>query len=130
MSGTTVARKPAARLPRPAARYWKGKAPKGAGEASSDESDYDEAAEIQEPEEEGDVLIQDITGEDEEDEGRLDVRQAPQRLKAAKGINVALRDVNISKEGQVIVAGKGESGRTQVEIEEGASRWLRSVTVN
>lgn len=115
---TTASRKPAARLPRPAARYWKGKAPKGAGEISSDDSDYDEAAEGQEPEEEGDVLIEDVTG-DYEDEGRLDVRQAQQKPKATKGINVALRDVNISKEGKVIVAGKQESGRTQAELEEG-----------
>ena len=114
----TAPRKPAARLPRPAARYWKGKAPKGAGEVSSDDSDYDEAAEAQEPEEEGDVLIQDITGDDE-DESRLDVRQAQQKPKTTKAINVALRDVNISKEGKVIVAGKEESGRTQAELEEG-----------
>lgn len=114
---TTAPRKPAARLPRPAARYWKGKAPKGAGEVSSDDSDYDEAAEAREPEEEGDVLLQDITGEDDEDEARLDVRQA--QPKTTKGINVALRDVNISKEGKVIVAGKEESGRTQAELEEG-----------
>ncbi|TFY63540.1 hypothetical protein EVJ58_g3192 [Rhodofomes roseus] len=110
-------RKPAARLPRPAARYWKGKAPKGAGEVS-DDSDYDEAAEAQEPEEEGDVLIEDITGEDEEDEARLDVREARQKPRPTKGLNVALRDVNISKEGNVIVAGKVESGRTQAELDE------------
>lgn len=115
----TAPRKPAARLPRPAARYWKGKAPKGAGEVSSDDSDYDEAAEAGEAEEEGDVLIQDITGEDEEDEARLDVRQAQLHPKTTKGINVALRDVNISKDGKVIVAGKEESGRTQAELEEG-----------
>ena len=116
---TTAPRKPAARLPRPAARYWKGKAPKGAGEVSSDDSDYDEAAEAQEPEEEGDVLIHDITGQGDEDEARLDVRPAQQKNKTTKGINVALRDVNISKEGKVIVAGKEESGRTQAELEEG-----------
>lgn len=114
----TAPRKPAARLPRPAARYWKGKAPKGAGEVSSDDSDYDEAAEAQEPEEEGDVLIHDITGDDK-DEARLDVRQTQQKPKTTKAINVALRDVNISKEGKVIVAGKEESGRTQAELEEG-----------
>ncbi|KZT68465.1 hypothetical protein DAEQUDRAFT_766281 [Daedalea quercina L-15889] len=117
MSAATAARKPAARLPRPAARYWKGKAPKGAGEVSSDESDYDETAGVHVPEEEGDVLIQDVTGEDEEDERRLDM-QAQRKLKTTKGINVALRDVNISKEGKVIVSGKEESGRTQAELEE------------
>ena len=77
----TAPRKPAARLPRPAARYWKGKAPKGAGEVSSDDSDYDEAAEAGEAEEEGDVLIQDITGEDEEDEAEAAETQQELDLK-------------------------------------------------
>lgn len=113
----TAQRKPAPRLPRPAARYWKGKAPKGAGEAlSSDDSDYD-AEQEQEPEEEGDVLIQDVQQDDDED--ALDV-QKPQKAAAAKGraMNVALKDVNISKEGRVIVAGKEEVGRTGAELEE------------
>lgn len=34
------------------------------------------------------------------------------------GINVALRDVNISKEGKVIVAGREEVGRTEAELGE------------
>ncbi|OBZ78850.1 hypothetical protein A0H81_00083 [Grifola frondosa] len=89
-------RKPAPRLPRPAARYWKGKAPKGV-EAGESESDYGSEAEQQETApEEGDILI----------EGRSRV------------INVTLRDVNISKEGRVIVGGKQESGRTEIELQE------------
>lgn len=124
----TAQRKPAPRLPRPAARYWKGKAPKGAGEAlSSDDSDYD-AEQEQEPEEEGDVLIQDVQQDDDED--ALDV-QKPQKAAAAKGraMNVALKDVNISKEGRVIVAGKEEVGRTGAELEGACITLCRPVYV-
>ena len=39
-------------------------------------------------------------------------------------MNVTLRDVNISKEGRVIVAGKEESGRTEIEREEGTQNEL------
>ena len=54
---------------------------------------------------------------EEEEEGGLDVRrEAVKPAPAARGINVALRDVNISKEGKVIVAGKAEVVRTQVEL--------------
>ena len=106
---SSAPRKPAPRLARPAARYWKGKAPKGADEILSDS---DEEEELQQPEEEGDVLIGDQDfGEDEE--------QPPIRAVAkpttAKLINVTLKDVNISKDGKVIVAGRQESGRTELE---------------
>lgn len=103
---TTVPRKTAARLARPAARYWKGKAPKGADALPSDSEDEDE--EQAEELEEGDEAIEDI-----EEEG-LDVRQEAPRA-AGRGLNVTLRDVNISKEGKVIVAGKEqvESGELQ-----------------
>ncbi|KAH9947396.1 splicing factor, Prp19-binding domain-containing protein [Amylocystis lapponica] len=107
----STARKPAQRLPRPAARYWKGKAPKGADAPDSD-SDYDEDAEVQ-PQEAGDVPIEDV----EDDEDGLAVRAGAEAPRP-KAINVALRDVNISKEGRVIVAGKVESGRTDIEMEE------------
>ncbi|KAI0820616.1 splicing factor, Prp19-binding domain-containing protein [Trametes gibbosa] len=111
------ARKPAARLPRPAARYWKGKAPKGADAAESD-SDYDEAEE-QEPQEEGDELIRDVGDEgDEEEEEDFAVRKEAVGRQTRGAINVALRDVNISKDGKVIVAGKEESGKTAAELEE------------
>ncbi|KAG5649937.1 hypothetical protein H0H81_001398 [Sphagnurus paluster] len=107
------ARKQAPRLARPAARYWKGKAPKGVVDAESDSED--EGA-VQSMEEEGDVPMggdQDIVDDEEEDMPlRTDVKVA------AKSMNVALKDVNISKDGKVIVAGREESGRTAVEEEE------------
>ncbi|KAM5531099.1 hypothetical protein V8D89_015213 [Ganoderma adspersum] len=112
-------RQPAKRLPRPAARYWKGKAPKGA-DALSD-SDEEEAVEAQEEQEEGDVSISDVGGggeeEEEEEEDGLEMR--PAVGKQVKGaITVALKDVTVSREGKVIVGGKEESGRTAVELEE------------
>ena len=79
---STAARKPAARLPRPAARYWKGKAPKGADAALESDSDYDEDAEQQQaPQEEGDEQIRDVGGDgygedsDVEEEDGLTVRR-------------------------------------------------------
>lgn len=73
-------RKPAPRLARPAARYWKGKAPKGvdATAVDSDDSDVEEAQEV---EEEGDVLIRDLAGDEEEDEDGLEV----QKVSGGKG---------------------------------------------
>ncbi|KAJ7239034.1 splicing factor, Prp19-binding domain-containing protein [Mycena haematopus] len=107
-------RKQAPRLARPAARYWKGKAPKGVDVDVDSASDEEE---IQEVAEEGDVDIggdQDIVSEDEED-----VKPVPVVPKVAtKAMNVALRDVNISKDGKVIVAGREESGRTAMEDEQ------------
>ncbi|KAI0935475.1 hypothetical protein AcV5_003892 [Taiwanofungus camphoratus] len=108
---STAVRKPAARLPRPAARYWKGKAPKGADDLEPD-SDYDDEPEEEVPQEEGNVLIESV-GEEEEVPVKKEVA-----VKQQRAINVALRDVNISKEGRVIVAGKVESGRTEVELEQ------------
>ncbi|KAK0464173.1 splicing factor, Prp19-binding domain-containing protein [Armillaria novae-zelandiae] len=105
-------RKQAPRLARPAARYWKGKAPKGVAEVDSDSEE--EAPDV---EEEGDVLIggeQDIVQEDDED---LPTAQNVSRAKI-KSMNVSLKDVNISKDGKVIVAGRDESGRTALEDEE------------
>jgi len=108
---SSATRKPAPRLARPAARYWKGKAPKGAGEVPSDS---DEEEELQQPEEEGDIQIgdQDFEGEEDEEEPPLHAVAKPV---VTKSINVALRDVNISKDGKVIVAGREESGRTELE---------------
>ena len=45
----------------------------------------------------------------------MDVRQAQQKSKTTKAINVALRDVNISKEGKVIVAGKEQVAPGELE---------------
>ncbi|KAH7930597.1 hypothetical protein BV22DRAFT_1028318, partial [Leucogyrophana mollusca] len=110
----TQVRKHAARPARPSGRYWKGKAPKGAEDLDSD-SDEEETPVL---EEDGDVLIggdQDIV--DEEDEGeRVVVKTEPGR--SLKAMNVSLKDVNISKDGKVIVAGREESGRTALEEEE------------
>lgn len=117
---STAVRKPAARLPRPAARYWKGKAPKGADDLEPD-SDYDDEPEEEVPQEEGNVLIESV-GEEEEEEVPVKKEVA---VKQQRAINVALRDVNISKEGRVIVAGKVESGRTEVELEQGESVFRR-----
>ncbi|KAI1787817.1 splicing factor, Prp19-binding domain-containing protein [Ganoderma leucocontextum] len=120
-------RQPAKRMPRPAARYWKGKAPKGADAAPS-ESDEEEETDAQEAQEEGDVSISDVGGGEDEDEDEeaeedgLEVRPAVgKRVKGA--ITVALKDVTVSREGRVIVAGKDESGRTAVELEEGGGSY-------
>ncbi|PPQ67370.1 hypothetical protein CVT25_005949 [Psilocybe cyanescens] len=104
-------RKQAPRPARPAVRYWKGKAPKGA-EVESD-SDAEEAPSHLE---EGDVPIgdRDLDDDDFDDlEGRND-----RDVVVPKAINIALKDVSVSKEGKVIVAGREESGRTIEEDEE------------
>lgn len=103
-------RKQAPRLPRPAARYWKGKAPRGAVEVDSD-TDNEDARSM---EEDGDVAVggeQDFAAEEEDQDlpMRADVKTI------AKSMNVTLKDVNISKDGKVIVAGREESGRTALE---------------
>ena len=66
---SSAPRKPAPRLPKPAARYRKGKAPKGFDAAAAEsDSDYDEVEEQQEEQDEGDVLIRDVGEEDEGEE--------------------------------------------------------------
>ncbi|KAI0044365.1 hypothetical protein FA95DRAFT_1583773 [Auriscalpium vulgare] len=112
---SSAARKQAPRPARPVGRYWKGKAPKGAPEAVSDDEDEDEEMPL--VEEEGDVALsgeQEFLGAGEEDED--DEQPARAAPKAAK-MSVTLRDVNISKDGKVIVAGKEEVGRTEFEEE-------------
>jgi microfibrillar-associated protein 1 len=112
----TQVRKHASKPTRAAGRYWKGKAPKGAAEFPSDsDEDDEEQLEVQE----GDVLIggeQDIVEEDEGEETTLPVKTGQGRV--VKTMNLTLKDVNISKDGKVIVAGREESGRTK--LEEGA----------
>ncbi|KAH7916476.1 splicing factor, Prp19-binding domain-containing protein [Hygrophoropsis aurantiaca] len=106
---TEVRKHTAPRPARPTGRYWKGKAPKGAEEVDSD-SDEEDAPVL---EEDGDVLIagdQDIADESDVDEP---VKAEPG--KSLKAMNVSLKDVNISKDGKVIVAGRDESGRTALE---------------
>ncbi|KAG1865516.1 microfibrillar-associated protein MFAP1, Zn finger, CCHC type protein [Suillus subalutaceus] len=113
----TQVRKHASKPTRAAGRYWKGKAPKGAAEFPSDSDEDDE--EQLEVQEEGDVLIggeQDIVENDEDEETTLPVKMGQGRV--VKTMNLTLKDVNISKEGKVIVAGREESGRTKLEEEE------------
>jgi len=107
----STGRKQAPRLPRPAVRYWKGKAPKGVAEVDSD-SDVEEEAPSHL---EGDVPLGDDE-DDEDDFGDLSTKQERISL-APKAINIALKDVTVSKEGKVIVAGREESGRTAREEE-------------
>jgi hypothetical protein len=99
-------RRPAPRLARPAERYWKGKLPKGidAAEAGSDSEE--------EREEEVD-LVEDVplgaVGSDEDVAGPC----APKVT--TKAMNLSLKDVKISAEGRVTVAGRQESGKTEIE---------------
>lgn len=116
----STTRKQAPRPARPAARYWKGKAPKGLADVAAD-SDSDEESLAQD--EDGDIAIggeQDIVEEDEE---AMPIRTDP--VKAVKGMNIALRDVNI-RDGKVIVAGREESGRTAME-EDGVSYLVSTI---
>ena len=108
-----VKKKDAPRLARPAVRYWKGKAPKGIADAQDSDSDTDNVPQDTEP---TDVPIGglDAGNSEQEDEEEEEETVVPQQ-KVQKTMNVALRSVNISKEGKVIVDGKEESGRTIAE---------------
>jgi len=114
MSSSAV-KKQAPRLARPAARYWKGKAPKGVKDVESD-SDAEENEELDE-DEETTVPMDEIEG-DEEMEEEFSVKTREDQAPKTK-MNVALRDVRLSKEGKVIVAGREESGKTEMETEAG-----------
>ncbi|KAJ4471376.1 splicing factor, Prp19-binding domain-containing protein [Lentinula edodes] len=108
--------KQAPRMARPAARYWAGKAPKNIVGADSDTEDEEEQPQT---EEEGDVNIggeQEIIQDRDEDEDE-DMPMKKQGLKS-KSMNIALRDVDISTDGKVIVAGRRESGKTVLEEDE------------
>ncbi|THH11381.1 hypothetical protein EW145_g695 [Phellinidium pouzarii] len=111
-------RKQAPRLARPAARYWRGKAPKGVAELS-DSEDEAEAGEQVDEEEGGDMPLGAVEGdvgeEGGEDENGSMMRAIPKALGGK--MNITLRDVDI-QEGKVIVAGREESGRTTMEEEE------------
>ena len=107
-------KKQAPRLARPAIRYWKGKAPKGAADVNESDSEAEE--EVPSDREAGDVPMGDDYA-DEEDED-LPVRQEPGAA-PPRAMNIALKDVSVSKEGRVTVAGRDESGRTALEEEEG-----------
>lgn len=97
------ARKQAPRLARPAARYWKGKLPKGITQPQhdSDSDDNEEEGENgEEVEEEGDVLI---GGEDmlQADQGDQDEEQEEELVKERarkKEMNLmSLKDVNLGR---------------------------------
>ncbi|KIY45295.1 hypothetical protein FISHEDRAFT_49658 [Fistulina hepatica ATCC 64428] len=109
MSATV--RKQAPRLPRPAVRYWKGKAPKGV-QIDVDSDSEESAIEPDNVEEDEDIPI---AG----DQDIVDEETATERKQRA--FNVALKDVNISRDGKVVVAGREESGRTIME--EGSLRF-------
>jgi microfibrillar-associated protein 1 len=112
---STTARKQAPRLARPAARYWKGKAPKGVDAAALNADSDEDEEEAQAPQEPSDVALSGEVAfegdDDDEDDGQL----ARGAVAPKRGMNVTLRDVNISKDGKVIVAGREESGKTEVE---------------
>ncbi|KAJ3506167.1 hypothetical protein NLJ89_g7016 [Agrocybe chaxingu] len=102
-------RKQAPRLARPAARYWKGKAPKGVTEVDSDSDAEDAGLQEEGPPEEQD--------ESEEEIGEFGIKQEQGEVKP-KLLNIALKDVSVSEDGKVIVAGREESGRTAMEQED------------
>ena len=118
---TQVRKHTTARPTRAAGRYWKGKAPKGVADVPSDSEEEEEQDQVQE---EGDIPIgdeEDFVSEEEEQESLARSTQA----KPARALNVSLKDVSISRDGKVIVAGREESGRTLME--EGVSLPLLSV---
>ena len=107
---SSTIRKQAPRLAKPAVRYWKGKAPKGLAEVNSDSDVEEEPSNF----EEGDIPINEHD-EEEEDEGFGTI---PKReIAKPRAMNLALKDVSVSNEGKVVVAGREESGRTVLEEE-------------
>jgi hypothetical protein len=114
---SNVQRKQAPRPARPAARYWKGKAPKGVTEVHSDSDLEDEG--VPETVEER---------QDDEDIEEFGVKQEREPVKP-RGMNIALKDVSVSKEGKVIVAGREESGRTEMEADEGDEGMPLMITI-
>lgn len=111
---STTIRKQAPRPAKPTGRYWKGKAPKGAAELPSSDSEEGDD-ERQAPEEEGDVafageqeFIRAASHEDEEGERGNKVQKTGK-------MSLALKNVNISKEGKVIISGREELGGTEIQ---------------
>jgi microfibrillar-associated protein 1 len=97
----SIQRNQAPRLARPAARYWKGKAPKGIAEVQSD-SDVEEEG-LQEGIDEG---VEELEGTDEGIESFGFKKEGD--LLRPKGMNITLKDVSVSEEGKVIIAGREE----------------------
>ncbi|KAL5518539.1 hypothetical protein ACEPAH_221 [Sanghuangporus vaninii] len=119
---STVVRKPAAapRPARPAARYWRGKAPKGVAELSESEEE-DEFGEAQDEggDEDIDMPLGAVEGaeDEEEDDGGQETATRTKMKTVSARLNIALKDVDI-KDGKVIVAGREESGKTAMEESE------------
>lgn len=117
MSNNT--RRAAPRPAKPVGRYWKGKAPQGITTALSDSEEEDAQEALRLPEE-GDVPLGEAEldtkseGDEEDEPAGLSLRP---KVEATKTMNIALRNVDISEEGKVIVAGREESGRTVLEGE-------------
>ena len=109
---TTVPRKTAQRIAKPATRYWKGKAPQGITAVQSD-SDEDEDEEQEQAE--GDVPLDEELRAQSDDEEGMTLRK---EVTKSKAMNIALKDVSVSSDGKVRVAGKEESGRTAQELRE------------
>ena len=102
--------KAAPRPAQPAQRYFRGKAPRGAAAVSESDSDSEQDNDEQN---EADVPIGgDVSADDEDDQARDDI---PKFDAASRGMNVSLKNVNISVTGKVIVDGREESGRTLME---------------
>jgi|SRR6267378_3509524 len=112
MSTRTI-RKQAPRPSKPTGRYWKGKAPKGAAELSSSDEEGDDEKQL--PEEEGNIAFageQDFlcTASHEDEEG-----QQSNRVQKTGKMSLALRNVNISKDGKVIISGKEEERGIEIQ---------------
>jgi len=122
---TQVRKHTTARPTRAAGRYWKGKAPKGLTEVPSDSEEEKEQEETQEGR---DIPIggeEDIVDAEEEEEEEESLPTRSTQAKSARALNVSLKDVSISQDGKVIVAGREESGRTLVE--EGMSQNMHAL---
>lgn len=111
---TSTTRKPAPRIAKPAYRYRPGKAPKGYEDAVEEDSDEGEEVEGAEGEDEEGAEERLSEVEDEEDDGGMAIKTAPV-AKQAKGMSLNLKQVDISKDGKVIIGGKEETGRTAME---------------
>ncbi|KAI6045195.1 microfibrillar-associated protein MFAP1, Zn finger, CCHC type protein [Pisolithus marmoratus] len=110
----TQVRKHAKAPAKPAGRYWKGRAPKGADVASeSDEHEEEQALEQDVP-----VAGEHELQKDAEEDSEHDDFPTKTSVARSAKINVALKDVQISRDGKVIVADRVESGRTLKEVEE------------
>ena len=107
-------RKPAPRQARPAQRYFPGKAPKGVQEHSESESDEEQVL--------ADAYLDTGTVpiggelEDVEDEGNQATLVINEKVSGpSKGMNVALKNVSITEGGNVVIVGREESQRMEME---------------